>query len=136
VCVCVCVCVCSRRHQCFFSLSLCHHEWKPTRVARSCGRPASVTSCSVISPPQELSSSTPAWRCWVSSSSTAACRRPKRAAWRRSRRCSKTSSAPAAPPTRTRGGRWNTSGSKGQTTIYRTTTRLTWTSGGGGREFG
>lgn len=92
-----------------------------------CGWLSSVTVCSFVSPSQELSSSTPAWLCWVSSSSTAACRRPKPGVWRRSKRCSKTSSVPAAPPIRTRDGRSNTSESKVQTTIYRTTTHLTWT---------
>lgn len=86
-----------------------------------------MTECSFVLSSQEPSSSTPAWLCWVSSSSMAACQRPKPGAWRRSKRCSKTSSVPAAPLIRTRGGRSNTSGSKVQTTIYRTTTHLTWT---------
>ncbi|XP_077400035.1 proton myo-inositol cotransporter-like isoform X2 [Vanacampus margaritifer] len=71
------------------------------------------------------SSSTAAWPSWASSSSTAACPRPKLGAWRRSRRSSRTNCARAARPTRTRGGRWSTSGSRGQTTICRTTTHPT-----------
>lgn len=81
---------------------------------------------------QGLSSSTPAWPSWVFSSFTAACRRPKAGVWRRSRLCSKTSFAPAAPPMQTRGGRSSTSGSKGRTTTYRTTTRPMWTRLSGG----
>lgn len=120
-------------HQCFF---LSVKENKPTylqKVTRRrcvpwvCGLPSSVTVSSFASSLQECSSCTPAWLCWVSSSSMAACRRPKPAVWRRSKRCSKTSSVPVAPPIRTRDGRSNISESKVQTTIYRTTTHLTWT---------
>ncbi|KAK5605596.1 hypothetical protein CRENBAI_009553, partial [Crenichthys baileyi] len=75
----------------------------------------------------ELSSCTPAWHCWVSSSSMAACQKPKPGAWRRLRRCLKTSSAHAAPLTQTRGGRSSTSASKVRITICRTTTRQMWT---------
>lgn len=75
---------------------------------------------------QEFSSCTPAWLCWVSSSSTAACPKPKLAAWRRSRLCLRISFAPAVLPIQTRDGRWSTSASRAQTTIYRTTTPQTW----------
>lgn len=91
---------------------------------------APLTERSLVSPLQGRSSSTPAWPCWVSSSSTAACRRPRPGVWRRSRPSLKTNSAPAAPRIRTRGGRWNTSESKVPTTTYRTTTHPMWTRDG------
>lgn len=89
-----------------------------------------LTKRSLVSPPQGRSSSTPAWPCWVSSLSTAACRRPRPGVWRRSRPSLKTNSAPAAPQIQTRGGRWNTSESKVPTTTYRTTTHPMWTRDG------
>lgn len=79
---------------------------------------------------QVLSSSTPAWPCWVSSSFTAACQRPKPGAWRRSKRSSRTSFAPAAPQIQTKGARWNTSASRAQTTTCQTTTHPMWTRDG------
>lgn len=88
---------------------------------------AALTERSLVSPLQGHSSSTPAWPCWVSSSSTAACQRPRPGVWRRSRPSLKTNSAPAAPRIQTRGDRWNTSESKVPTTTYRTTTHPMWT---------
>lgn len=75
---------------------------------------------------QECSSFTPAWLCWASSSSTAACRRPKPGVWRRLKHCLKTNFVPVAPRIQTRDGRLNTSESKVQTTIYQTTMHLMW----------
>ena len=121
-------------HQCFFFrrwMRTSSYLLKVTKLSKSCTVCLWVAvlgdSVLLFRPSQEHFSSTPAWHCLVSSSATAACRRPKAAVWRRSKHCLKTSSAPAVLLIQTRVGRSNTSESKVQTTIYRTTTHPTWT---------
>lgn len=75
-----------RHHLCFFfcwwmrrsKLVYEKRQEKPKQcVTCVCGWQSLVTEFSFVWSFQERSSSTPAWLCWVSSSSMAACRRPK-----------------------------------------------------------